>query len=394
MTIDRRLLAVSFAGFCAFLDLYATQPLLPMLARSFHASKLSVCLTVSATTLAVALSAPFVGAFADAVGRKRIIVPAIFALSLPTLLAATSPSIVALIGWRFAQGLCIPAIFAVTVAYVSEEWEGKGVGRAMSAYVSGSVMGGFAGRVLSAFIAESFGWRDAFVALAAVNLVCGFMTWRWLPSSRGFTRSIGIYATLGAASGHLRNPRLLVVYAVGFSVLFSLVGTFTYITFHLAGAPFHLGTVALGSIFFVYLLGVVVTPLAGVWLDRLGARTMLIAALLASMCGVLMTLSSSLWLVILGLAVCSSGVFVAQSAANSRIGEVAGQARALAVGFYVTSYYIGGAVGGVLPGAVWARGGWPACVALVAGVQLITAGFVAAFMAKRRIQVSVIAECA
>ena len=56
-----RLLMVSIAGFCTFLDLYATQPLLPQLRHIFHASEAAVSLTVTATTLSVALAAPFVG---------------------------------------------------------------------------------------------------------------------------------------------------------------------------------------------------------------------------------------------------------------------------------------------------------------------------------------------
>ncbi|MCE5215779.1 hypothetical protein LLH03_02005, partial [bacterium] len=46
--------------------------------------------------------------------------------------------------------------------------------------------------------------------------------------------------------------------------------------------------------------------------------------------------------------------------------------KALAVGLYVTFYYVGGSVGATLPGCVWSLGGWPACVALFALVQIIT----------------------
>jgi len=34
-------------------------------------------------------------------------------------------------------------------------------------------------------------------------------------------------------------------------------------------------------------------------------------------------------------------------------------------------YYIGGSAGAGIPGTFWARGGWPACVALIAGVQIV-----------------------
>ena len=75
---------------CAFLELYCTQPLLPLLAHVFHASKTGVSMTVSAATLGVAISAPFFGALTERLPRKRVIVASLIGVSLPTLLAATS----------------------------------------------------------------------------------------------------------------------------------------------------------------------------------------------------------------------------------------------------------------------------------------------------------------
>ncbi|MBV9851056.1 MAG: MFS transporter [Armatimonadetes bacterium] len=376
---DLRVPAVALAGFCTFLDLYATQPLLPLLMRVFHASHVQVSLTVSATTLAVALAAPLIGLFADAVGRKRIIVPAILGLSVPTLLAATAPTLYALVGWRFAQGLLMPGIFAVTMAYISEEWAGLGAGRAMSGYITGNVIGGFAGRFLTGLVAERWGWREAFLALGGLNLIGGLAVWLWLPRARRFVPEKNFGASLRAMASHLRRPALLATFAVGFNVLFSLVATFTYITFYLAAPPFQLGAVALGSLFLVYLLGVIVTPLAGRWLDRAGHRRMLMAGLAASSLGALLTLSHHLGLIVAGLAVCSSGVFVCQSSASSHVGAAAGRARSAAAGLYVTFYYAGGSVGALLPGLAWAAAGWPGVVALVVAVQALTAGIALAF---------------
>ena len=375
---DWRVAAVALAGFCTFLDLYATQPLLPLFVRLFHAPTAQVSLTVSAATLAVALAAPPAGLLADRIGRKPIIVAAIFGLVVPTALAATASTLHALIFWRFLQGLCMPGIFAVTMAYISEEWSG-GAGAAMAGYVTGNVLGGFCGRFLTGVIAEHFGWREAFVVLAGLNLLGAVAVWRWLPPSRRFRPEPDWSASLRAMAAHLHNPTLLATYAVGFNVLFSLVATFTYITFYLAAPPFRLGTVALGSVFLTYLLGAVVTPLGGRWIDRVGPRAALAVALAVSSGGVLLTLAPHLPLVIAGLALCCSGVFVCQSAASSFVGTAAGRARSSATGLYVTFYYTGGSVGATLTGLFWARGGWPACVALVVAVQALTAALALTF---------------
>jgi MFS transporter, YNFM family, putative membrane transport protein len=75
----------------------------------------------------------------------------------------------------------------------------------------------------------------------------------------------------------------------------------------------------------------------------------------------------------IGLALCASGIFVSQSAANSYIGTVASQARSAATGLYVGCYYAGGSVGAVLPGLIWPLGGWTGCVVLIVVLQLSTA---------------------
>ena len=92
----RQVLAVGLVGFCAFLSLYSTQPMLPLFHRIFNASKLAVSLTVSASTLAVALAAPFVGMIADLRGRKKVIIPAVYLLAFSNLLIATSPGLSAI----------------------------------------------------------------------------------------------------------------------------------------------------------------------------------------------------------------------------------------------------------------------------------------------------------
>jgi VIT1/CCC1 family predicted Fe2+/Mn2+ transporter len=70
---------------------------------------------------------------------------------------------------------------------------------------------------------------------------------------------------------------------------------------------------------------------------------------------------------------CSSGVFVCQSASTTYIQrEAQSGGRASAAGLYVMSYYIGGSVAGVLPGVLWHYGQWKACVALIVLVQLVT----------------------
>src|SRR3954451_10920559 len=91
---------VVLAGFCAFLNLFLTQPIQPLLASLYGVSKAMVSLTVTAATLGVAMAAPFAGQIADRFGRKKVIVWSAALLGLATLVAATSPNLHWLIFWR------------------------------------------------------------------------------------------------------------------------------------------------------------------------------------------------------------------------------------------------------------------------------------------------------
>jgi MFS transporter, YNFM family, putative membrane transport protein len=365
-------MAVVFAGFTAFLTLYATQPLLPLLTTVFGASKVAVSLTVTAATAGVAIAAPLIGTVADRLGRKRVIVWSAGLVALTTFGAATAPSLSALILWRFLEGIATPGIFAITVAYIQEEWSGKGTAHATAAYVAGTVLGGFTGRFTSGIVAARFGWQMSFIALGALAVIATAVLARYLPRERRFTARVEGVSVWAAAADHLRNRHLLATYAAGFCVLFSLIGTFTYVTFYLAAPPFRMSTAALGTLFFVYLIGAVITPWCGRAVDRFGHRRAMTMAVVIAMSGVLLTSIPVLLVVIAGLALCCTGVFIAQSIASMHIGIAAEHNRALAVGLYVAFYYGGGSLGAALPGYAWDFGGWPACVALFLCVQLVT----------------------
>jgi len=360
------------AGMCTFLNVYSTQPLLPLLRETFHASELEVSLTVSATIFATALTAPIIGMIAERRGRKSVIVPSLFLLAAPTALAATSTSLGALIFWRFAQGLFVPGVIAVILAYVNEEWAGRGVGRAMSSYVTGTVIGGFLGRFLSGVIAAHWHWRATFVVLAALDLAGAVVVRAWLPPAKNFVRAEHLQQVLDHARQHLRNPRLLANFGMGATALFALVGCFTYANFYLAAAPYRLNSAQLGSIFFVYLLGVVITPQSGRFLDRFGFRHTAVLYCVMMIAGLLLTLVKSLPVVIVGLAIFSSGVFIAQAAGTVQTGAIAGRARSSAAGLYVTFYYFGGTAGATLTGYFWRWKGWPGCVLSLGTASLLS----------------------
>jgi len=362
-------IGVVLAGSAAFLDLYATQPLLPLLARTFRASPFEVGLTITAPAIAVAIFAPVIGRIADRIGLRRVIITCAFLLTAATGLAATATTLRQLIAWRLVQGLMTPGIFAGTVAYIHEMWPASRSGRGTAAYQTGTIIGGFTGRAVAGLVAADLNWHLSFIALGILNLAVALALLVWLPPEPRRPHA-PVRHDGSSFVAHLRNPQLLATYAIGFCVLFTQVAMFTYVTFHLAAPPFSLSSAALGWLFIVYVVGAVVVPFGGRWIDRYGQRVGLATAMGIGAVGALLTLVPSLVVVATGLALCSTGVFVAQASTSSYIGAVTKRDRALAVGLYSTFYYIGGSVGGALPSLVWVRGGWPATVALIVSMQM------------------------
>lgn len=374
MPIESRAIAVALAGICTFLDLYATQALLPQLAQDFAATPFAVSLTVSATTFAVALIAPFIGAVADVYGRKRLIVAAMFALVLPTIAVAFAASLREMVIWRFVQGLLLPPIFAVTVAYIGEEWPASEATAVTGLYVGASSLGGFLSRFLTGLIAGHFGWRAAFLALAVLTVASAWGVWRLLPPERNFRRSSSFLASCRAMAAHLAQPALVATFFIGFGVLFSFVAVFTYIDFVLAAAPFHFTTAGLGAIFAVYLVGLVAAPLTGRMVAALGRRRLVVLMIALWIGGLCLTVLGTLGAIIIGLALCAACGMVCQSCSTSFVALSAREARSSAVGLYVTFYYVGGSAGALLGGVAWNVAGWPGCIALV---TLVLAGIAA-----------------
>ena len=361
-----RRLAVGLCGYCAFVNLYSPQAILPLLSQEFGASAAEIATIMTASTLAVALTAPFTGTVADVLGRKRVIVTAMLILAVPTIMTAFAPTLSALVFWRFVQGLVLPPIFAVTIAYIGDEWPPHEATAAVGAYTSGASLGGFSGRFVTGILSDIVGWRYAFVALALLTIAGALVVSALLPRERKFVRSEGVIASGKQMLRHFRNPQLLATYAVGFGVLFNFIATFTYISFRLAAAPYNFSATALGMIFVVYLVGSVLTPLVGWAVGRAGRRHFMIGAIALWMLGIALTLAGPLWLIVLGLTLCAGCGMLCQAVSTGYVAITAQAGRSSAVGLYVTSFYLGGSFGAAMGGLVWTFAGWPACVAMIA----------------------------
>ena len=351
--------------------MWCTQAILPVLAASFHITQARTSFTVTAPLIATAAMAPLIGMISDRFGRKKFICGAGLVLVLPTLLAAAAQNFDLFVLCRFIQGLTLPFIFTITIAYIGEETSGPATARLAGTYMSGTIFGGFSGRMIAGLMTSEYGWRPAFIVIALITLVMTASMVLLLPRERNFRPLHGVRRALSSFPLHLSNPRLLATYVVGFGVLFSLVAVFTYINFRLAAAPYALGPAALSGIFVVYLGGVVVSPIAARLGNKFGRRAVMSCAGALIAIGLALTLARPMALIELGLLLISSAIFMQQTLATGFVSTVAQTAKSTAVGLYVMVYYIGGSFGGFVPGSFWHEYGWPGCVAIVCAVQMV-----------------------
>jgi predicted MFS family arabinose efflux permease len=368
MAIDFRRLAVAAAGFSTFLHLYAPQALLPELAREFGVSAAQISAMITASTLAIALTAPFTGAAADVLGRKLLITTAMFAVTVPVLMETVATAPGNLIFWRFIEGLLLPPIFTVVLAYVGDEWPPAEVVGVAGIYVSASSLGGFCGRLIPGIVGDVAGWRYAFLAIAAIGLAGAIVVAAKLPREKRFVRSDGFLASGRQMLRHLGNPQLVATCVVGFGVLFNFIAIFTYVSFRLAAPPYNFTPSLLGAVFFTYLVGAAATPWTGRVVMRYGRRALMIGVIAVWLAGLALLLASPLALILIGLSLCAGCGMLCQATSTGYVTASANEGRSSAIGLYVSSFYIGGSVGGVAAGALWSAAGWWGVVALSAAV--------------------------
>jgi predicted MFS family arabinose efflux permease len=362
-----RSLMIGLIAFLTLVDLFATQAILPTLAKAYSVSPAAMGLAVNACTLGMAIAGLAVAFFSRRIDRRLGILLSLMVLSVPTALLSIAPSLAVFTLLRLAQGLCMASAFALTLAYLGEECSASDAAGAFAAYITGNVASNLVGRLVSAAIADHFGLAANFLFFAALNLSGAALVFVTIRRTMGMDAAMGSpSSSLAAWAQHLANVPLRASFGIGFCILFAFIGTFTYVNFVLVREPLSLAPMGLGFVYFVFLPAIVTTPLAGRVARQLGSRATCWGALALAAAGLPLVLLPSLPPVLLGLALIGAGTFFAQAAATGFVGRAAATDRAAASGIYLASYFLGGLVGSAVLGQLFDRFGWAACVAGIA----------------------------
>ena len=107
----------------------------------------------------------------------------------------------------------------------------------------------------------------------------------------------------------------------------AFVTLFNYIGYRLMMSPWSLSQAVVGLLSVAYLTGTWSSPKAGAMTVRFGRGPVMLGFTAVMLCGLLLTLFSSLWLIFIGMLLFSAGFFAAHSVAGSWIGPRARRAR-------------------------------------------------------------------
>ncbi len=370
-------LAFFAAGFNTFAILYSTQPLLPEFSREFHVSPTMASLSLSVTTIALAVSMLFFGTISEVWGRKPVMIGSMLVASVLSILTACSTSFESLLLFRVIQGIALGGLPSIAMAYLGEEINPSSLGVAMGLYISGNSVGAVSGRIISGMLTDFFNWHVAMGSISVISLVASLIFWLNLPKSQNFhPRAPEVGKLVSSMISHLKDPGMLCLFGIGFLILGSNVALYNYIGYVLTAPPYSLSQTLVGWIFIVFLVG----TFSSVWMakkaEKHGRQKMLLVSLLITLAGACLTLDGHLWIKILGLPILTFGFFGSHSIASSWVGRRALHDKAQASSLYLFFYYAGSSIGGTAGGVFWSSFGWGGVVGMIAGFIVI--GFVLA----------------
>jgi len=379
------LVLIAVATGAVVANLYYAQPLLHQVALDFHTGSGLASLIITATQVGYAAGLLLIVPLGDLYVR-RVLVVRIFAVAAVALVAcAVAPDI-----WIF--GLASVAVGAASVAgqvmipFAADLAPAERRGRVVARIMTGLLLGILLARTVSGLVAEVAGWRSVYWLSAGLMVVFAAVLWRALPTEGPRPRMR--YGSLVASS-----LRLLVDEPVlrrrawhGACAFACFSVLWTTIAFLLSGAPYHYSSALIGLFGLVGAAGILAANLAGKLADadRSTASTLVAGVLLIGSFGLLWFGRTSLAALIAGIVVLDVGTQGMQITNQAIIYALRPDARSRINSAYMVCYFVGGAVGSVTAGVLFAADGWSGVCLLGAGFGLLTGTLAVVDLVSRR----------
>lgn len=359
-------------------------PVLGDLAGTFDASPAQAGWAVSAYGLALAGAAPIVGLWGDRVPRLVLLRAALGLFVLAGLLCALANSLGALVAARALCGAAAGAFLPACYAYVGDCTAFADRGRVMAGWSLALTLG----IPVGGLIAQWWGWRLAFVAVALLAAVAAWRVDRMpaaplpRPSSPLSPPPDPASLPLSAAGSDPGwRPRLeraaLPLLALNFFDMLSFYGVYTFLGVTVQ-ARLQLGSGGFALFVACYGLGLMASTLNAGVLDRFGKTQVLRGALLLLACLLLLLAPATGHPTTLAAAMLCWGALqgLAQTGTATLLTQVSERARGLAMACLSCTTYLAVSLGSFGGGWVLTHHGFDALArgaalcALLAGLLL------------------------
>ncbi len=160
-------------------------PILPLYAKSFAASGLSIGLIFSAFSLSRSLLGPLVGRLSDRVGRKRILMMGLAGYTVVSLLYVAAMSLWQLGLFRLLQGAASVMVTPIAQAYIGDITPPGKEGRAMNLFYSSLFLGMAIGPLLGGGLSALWSYQIPFYAMGALSFIALLLVARAVPADHG-----------------------------------------------------------------------------------------------------------------------------------------------------------------------------------------------------------------
>ncbi|MBL7736943.1 MAG: MFS transporter [Chitinophagaceae bacterium] len=374
------------AGVCVA-NIYYNQPLLKDMADSFHTSERIIGNMAVLAQAGYGLGLFFLTPLGDKMNRRKLI------LLLQWLL------VLALLGMTFSNNLHVTiamsllvGIFSVAAQVIlpmAAHLSPHNKGRTVGIIFMGILTGVLAARVFSGFIAEWLSWRYVYGIAAAMVLATSVALYRSLPDITAVFN--GSYPDLLRSTlKQLKRFPLLRQTAFLGALMFGVFCSFwTTLTFYLSGTPFRYTTDQIGLFGVLAIFSALLAPMFGKLADQGDAnRSRLLAVMLVIGAIVISYFyPDTLWTVVIAVLMLDLGVQAVQVTNVAVIYTLDETAHSRINTIYMTSYFLGGAVGTYSGLLFWQWGKWNAvCLQLLI---FSIAGFILLVINKASISLSV-----
>jgi MFS family permease len=173
-------LAIGVGSFATLQSLVV--PVLPVIQADLRTTTAGATWTMTAWLIAAAVATPLLGRVGDIVGKRRIVVLALLAVALGSVIAAVAPTIGVLIGARVLQGLG-GAMFPLAFGIIRDTFPARRLPSAIGAIASVIAIGSGLGTVLAGPLASVLSWRGLFLVPVVFTVVAAVLCLIVVPES-------------------------------------------------------------------------------------------------------------------------------------------------------------------------------------------------------------------